>query len=40
MDANAGAELGVLGEKTNGQMQVEIKDAKTNAFIDQLKSQP
>ncbi len=27
---------GVLGEKTNGQMQVEIKDAKTNAFINQV----
>jgi len=34
MDANAGAELAVLGEKGSGQMQVEIKDAKSNAFIN------
>ena len=36
MDANPGAELAVLGEKDSGQMQVEIKDTKTNAFIDQV----
>ena len=34
MDANAGAELAVLGEKGSGQMQVEIKDAKSGAFIN------
>ena len=26
----------LLGEKTGGQVQVEIKDAKTNAFINQV----
>ena len=36
IDANPGGELAVLGEKDNGQMQVEIKDAKTNAFIKQV----
>ncbi|MGI9271757.1 MAG: hypothetical protein ACR2QT_08285, partial [Woeseiaceae bacterium] len=36
MDANAGSELAVLGRKTDGQLQVEIKDAKTNAFINQV----
>lgn len=36
IDANAGAELAVLGEKGDGQVQVEIKDAKTNAFINRV----
>ena len=34
IDANPGKELAVLGEKTNGQMQVEIKDAKTGTWIN------
>ena len=36
MDANPGSELAVLGIKAGGQVQVEIKDAKTIAFINQV----
>ena len=36
MDANPGDELAVLGVRGSGQVQVEIKDAKTNAFINQV----
>ncbi len=36
MDANPGAELAVLGTKSDGQVQAEIKDAKTGAFINQV----
>ena len=36
MDANAGGELAILGELAGGQMQVEIKDASTNAFINRV----
>ncbi|MGI9272593.1 MAG: hypothetical protein ACR2QT_12515, partial [Woeseiaceae bacterium] len=34
MDANPGDEIAVLGERGSGQIQVEIKDAKTITWIN------